>query len=454
MVRKGSPKRWLPFVAHRSLPSPKIACAPIAGYARATSHYHRPPTTSNATPSAAHSPPTRLSVAAQRLAEQPHLCAIRDGVVAALPIVLFASVLLLLAQPPIPVLAAALKPHVAPLFAAARALSGGLAVYVTFGCAQSLSRRRGIDPLGPALSAVGALLLIAAPFKEGEPLLERLNQTGLFAGLLLGLASAEISAFATRHKLVFALPEGAPAAVTRSFAALIPGFALLALALTLRLTGLDLIGLTGALAAPLARVAETYGGVLAICLCDSGLYYLGIHPGGVLSGLSPLWLSMLLQNQAARVVGTAVLPHIATREFFLWFVWQGGSGGTLALSFLLLTTRKASLRAVARVALVPSLFNVNEPLLFGIPVVLNPRLLVPFLLGPLVSATVAYAAFARDLVPRPAYEVLWTLPAPLGAFLACGDWRAFALAILNLTLSAAIWWPFVRRLARTQTLAT
>jgi PTS system cellobiose-specific IIC component len=69
-------------------------------------------------------------------------------------------------------------------------------------------------------------------------------------------------------------------------------------------------------------------------------------------------------------------------------------------------------------------------------------------LGPLVTATVAYAAFAHNWVARPAYEVLWTLPAPLGAFLACGDWRAFALAVVNLSLSAAIWWPFVRRIGR------
>jgi PTS system cellobiose-specific IIC component len=395
--------------------------------------------------------PSPLARAAKALADQPHLCAIRDGVVAALPLVLFASVLLLIAAPPVPALAAGMKPFSGRLFDAARALSGGLALYVTFGCAQSLARRREIDPLGPALSAVGALLLLAAPLAtngEAPPLLERLNQTGLFAGLLLGLASAEVFAFAARHRLEVSLPQGAPTAIARSFAALIPGFAILLLALVLRLSSIDVIGVTSSLAAPLSGVAETYGGVLVICLCDAGLYYLGIHPGGVMAGLSPLWLSMLLQNQNARMAGAGILPHIATKEFFLWFVWQGGSGGTLALSFLLLGAGRASLRAVARVALVPSVFNINEPLLFGIPVVLNPRLLIPFVGGPLVTATVAYVAFAQNWVARPAYEVLWTLPAPLGAFLACGDWRALVLALVNLSLSAAIWWPFVRRLGR------
>jgi PTS system cellobiose-specific IIC component len=396
---------------------------------------------------------SRLARAAKALADQPHLCAIRDGVVAALPLVLFASVILLVAAPPIPALAAAMKPHAQPLIDAARAISGGLALYVTFACAQSLARRREIEPLGPALAAVGALMLLAVPLAtpgsgDARPLLERLNQTGLFAGLILGLASAEIFAFTARRGFTVALPAGAPAAVARSFAALVPAFAVLLLALATRLSGVDVIGASSALAAPLAGMAETYGGVLVICLADAGLYYLGIHPGGVLAGLSPLWLSMLMENQSARVAGAAVLPHIATREFFLWFVWQGGSGGTLAMSLLLLGAARPSLRAVARLALVPSLFNVNEPLLFGVPIVLNPKLLIPFVLGPLVTATVAYGAFAERLVPRPSYEVLWTLPAPLGAFLACGDWRALALALLNLGLSALIWWPFVRRLGQ------
>jgi PTS system cellobiose-specific IIC component len=404
---------------------------------------------------------SRLARAAKALADQPHLCAIRDGVVAALPLVLFASVILLVAAPPVPALAAAMKPHAAPLIDAARAISGGLALYVTFACAQSLARRRDIEPLGPALAAVAALMLLAVPLAApglsgsagsdvaaARPLLERLNQTGLFAGLMLGLASAEIFAVTMKRGYTVALPAGAPPAVARSFAALVPAFAVLLLALATRLSGVDVIGASSALAAPLAGMAETYGGVLVICLADAGLYYLGIHPGGVLAGLSPLWLSMLMENQSARVAGAAVLPHIATREFFLWFVWQGGSGGTLAMSLLLLGAAKPSLRAVARLALVPSLFNVNEPLLFGVPIVLNPKLLIPFVLGPLVTATVAYGAFAERLVSRPSYEVLWTLPAPLGAFLACGDWRALALALLNLTLSALIWWPFVRRLAR------
>ncbi len=90
-----------------------------------------------------------------------------------------------------------------------------------------------------------------------------------------------------------------------------------------------------------------------------------------------------------------LLPHIAPLPFYLWFVWQGGSGATLPLALLLLRARsRRSSQTVGRVGLVPALCNVNEPLLFGVPVVLNPSLAVPFVLAPLLSAAIAYAALA------------------------------------------------------------
>lgn len=366
--------------------------------------------------------------------------------VAALPVILVSSLLLLLAAPPLPALATFLAPLAPKLTLAVKALNGGLSLYVAFGCAQSLARRRGIDPVGPAVSAAAALLLSAVKPDGGIPL-DRLNQTGLFAGLLFGLASAELSAFAERRRLTLRLPDGVPPAIVRSFAALLPGAALLIGALLLRLLDADLLAATDLLARPLVAVAGSFGGVILICLCDAGFYYFGVHPAGVLAALQPLWLSMLTENQAARLAGRA-LPHLATREFFLWFVWQGGSGGTLALLLCLLFARATSLKTTARLALVPAIFNINEPLLFGLPIVLNPTLLVPFLLGPIVSASVAYFAFSLSLVPRPVYEVLWTLPAPVGAFLACGSLRAVALELTTLTLTTMLWWPFVRHLDR------
>jgi cellobiose PTS system EIIC component len=401
-------------------------------------------------------PASRFTRFGNTLAQSPHLCAVRDGIVAALPIILFSSLLLLLAAPPVPSLAALLAPWAPALSLGVKALNGGISIYVAFGCAQSLARRRGLDPVGPAVLAAAALLLAAALpaggvagsiASAGSLAGDRLNQTGLFAGLVLGLASAELVALFERLQLTIRMPAGVPEAIARSFATLVPGFALLTAVFVLRLLGVDFLGATQAIARPLVSIAGSFGGVLLVSLCDAGLYYLGVHPGGVIAAFQPLWLSMLAENQAARLAGHA-LPHIANREFFLWFVWQGGSGGTLALMLCLLLTRAKSLRALSKLALVPSIFNINEPLLFGLPIVLNPSLAVPFLLGPLVSASVAYLAFSLNFVSRPVYEVLWTLPAPVGAFLSCADPRAVVLELFTLGLGCAIWWPFVRRIDR------
>jgi PTS system cellobiose-specific IIC component len=380
------------------------------------------------------------------LAASPHLCAIRDGVVAALPVILVSSALLLLASPPLPALAKLMAPA-APFFTGAvRALNGGIALYVAFGCAQSLALKRGVDPVGPGIAAAAATLLSAVR-SDGVLPLDRLNQSGLFAGLLFGIVAAELAALTERRSLAVRLPEGVPPAIARAFASLLPATALLVIVLCLRALEVDLIGVTQFLARPLVAVAGSFVGVLLVCLCDAGLYYLGVHPAGLLSALQPIWLSMLLENQAAHLAGLP-LPHIAPREFFLWFVWQGGSGGTLGLMLCLFFTKAPSLKVVRRLAIVPSLFNINEPLLFGLPIVLNPVLAIPFLLGPLISASVAYLAFSLSLVSRPAYEVLWTLPAPVGALLACADWRAVCLELTTLSLSACLWWPFIRRLDR------
>src|SRR5262249_11961395 len=113
---------------------------------------------------------------------------------------------------------------------------------------------------------------------------------------------------------------------------------------------------------------------------------------------------------------------------------------------LLLRCRSAQLRAVGRAGIVPVLCNINEPLLFGVPVVLNPRLAVPFVLAPLLSAAVAWGAFRLGWVHPPYLETLWTLPAPVGAFLTTGGGpRAVALQLGTLGRALPVYWPFVRR---------
>jgi len=388
-------------------------------------------------------------------ATQRHLVAVRDGVVGALPLVLIGSVFLLAAQPPSAALQAWVAPFAPALLVPYRVLSGLIAVYVTFSAAHSLSKSYEMDAAASGLIAMAAFFVAAMPPPSIGELtasalpLERLGAQGMFAGLLIALASVELSRIFVRRGWTIRMPQTAPEIVIRSFLALIPGFAAILIVFVItQVLRLDLVKILDSLARPLLRMTGSLPAALGVVAVDSGLWLLGVHASAALGTMKPLWEAMLLQNMEAVARGASP-PHIAPLHFYLWFVWQGGSGAALPLALLLLRARSAQLRSVGRLGVVPAVCNISEPVLFGAPVVLNPQLAVPFFLAPLSSAAVAYLAFQLNWVTRPYLEIPWTLPAPAGAFLSTGgDVRALALQIFNLVLSFLLYWPFVRRYDR------
>ena len=392
----------------------------------------------------------QVARAAERLARQRHLVAVRDGIVGALPLVLVGSLFLLAAQPPWPALQRLVAPYSATLLLPYRALGGCIALWVTFGTAHALARSYALDaPAAGLIAASGYVLAALQPGAPGQPLalaLARLGAGGIFAGLLLAVASVELTRVLVARRWTLRIPGGAPEVVVRSFVALLPAALVLGGVFVLvHLLGLDLITLLERGIAPLVHAADSLPGVLGLVALDSVLWLLGIHAAALTAGMRPVWEAMLVANMEA-VAAHAAPPHVAPLHFFLWFVWQGGSGAALALGLLLLRSRSAQLRAVGRAGIVPVLCNINEPLLFGVPVVLNPRLAPPFVLAPLLSAAVAWSAFRLGWVHPPYLETLWTLPAPVGAWLTTGgDPRAVVLQLTTLGLSLVVYWPFVRR---------
>jgi cellobiose PTS system EIIC component len=376
----------------------------------------------------------RLQTLGEALGRQRHLLAVRDGVVGALPLVLAGSVFLLLAQPPSRALQALVQPWAPLLLLPTRVLGGAISLYVAFACAYALASYL-VAAVQPA--PVGQLPTLV---------LQRLGAGGILAALAIALGSVELTRFLVQRRWTVRLPPGTPDAVGKSLLALVPCLVSVTVVfVVVHLFGADIIRLLQHAAVPLLHAVGSLFGVLSVVLLDSVLWLLGVHAGAVGASLRPLWEAMLLENMEAAAAGAA-LPHVAPLHFYLWFVWQGGSGAALALGLLLLRCRSAQLRSVGRLGLFPALCNINEPLLFGVPVVLNPALAVPFVFAPLLSAVVAYAAFSLDFVRRPLLEVPWTLPAPVGAFLTTGgDVRAVALELSTLALSVAIYWPFVRR---------
>src|SRR5215467_7859688 len=375
----------------------------------------------------------RAHALGQAVSRQPHLQAIRDGVVGALPIILVGSAFLLLWQPPWPGLSRFLPPPSA-LRAGYLACAGLVSLYACGATALSLARRREADLAASVTTALGVATLGAA---------------GLFPSFAAAIFAVEVIHYFAQRRWGIRLGGGAPEVIVRSFAALLPTTVCIGLVwLLVHVLGIDLVGGISALFRPLLRGGDSLAAVLLVVLIDSGLWLVGVHGLSVLAAVKPLWLAALTENMAAVTSGHAP-PHIFTQEFFIWFTWQGGSGATLALALLLFFARSKQLRLIAKAGVVPAMFNINEPLLFGTPVVMNGKLAPPFVLAPAVMVTLTWLCMHFGLVRPPYIEVVWTLPAPIGAYLSSGgDVRAVVLQMVNLAIAVAIWWPFVRRYDR------
>ena len=147
----------------------------------------------------------------------------------------------------------------------------------------------------------------------------------------------------------------------------------------------------------------------------------------------------------AAMAQSAPLPHIFMEAFWTFFIVVGGSGATMGLVICYLRSRSAHLRSIGRLSVVPSFFNINEPVIFGTPIVMNPVFFIPFLLAPMVNAVLAWAAMTFDLIGRVISVVPWTAPAPIGAAWALGwDFRAAILVVVLACVSAIIYFPFFK----------
>uniref|UniRef100_UPI001BD640F3 PTS transporter subunit EIIC n=1 Tax=Tepidanaerobacter acetatoxydans TaxID=499229 RepID=UPI001BD640F3 len=122
----------------------------------------------------------------------------------------------------------------------------------------------------------------------------------------------------------------------------------------------------------------------------------------------------------------------------------GGAGATFALALLLLNAKSSQLKAIGKVGIWPTMFNINEPITFGMPIMMNPVMFIPFILAPLAAAVTTYAAMATNLVARPYAIVPWTTPVFISGFLTTGDWKAVILQLVNIIIAAIIYYPFLK----------
>jgi PTS system cellobiose-specific IIC component len=401
------------------------------------------------------------------IASNVYLQAIRDAfIIFTLPLVLAGSLFLIVANPPVKALADLLAPYQSAILVPYELSFGLMALFLSFGVAYSLAQYRRTEPVQPGILAMVLFLLASVPVSGLEhltlgELLPYLGGEGLLVGILVGVLATEIMRLSRGSRLSIRLPRTVPSNVKRAFEALAPAILLITIIWLLEWfvsnhTYLVLDSATHRLIParytipillmkvfePLVLVQDSYPAALLEIVLMMLLWSVGIHGMNVVTAIAlPFWLSTIATNAADPLHAHGIV----TEPFFHMFTHLGGSGATWPLVIYMLRSHSSQLRTVGRVALGPAIFNINEPVTFGVPMALNPLMMIPFILIPMVIVTVNYLAFALGLVHVPLVMQPFTVPVGISGFLATGgDLKGSLLQAINLALSAALYYPFFK----------
>lgn len=400
-----------------------------------------------------------------KLANQKHIKAIKDGMISTIPLTIVGSFFLIIAFPPVPQswketvpMFIWIQAHVGDILLPFRLTMGLISIFAVYNIGHSLSKSYNLDGVsGGTLSLVGFMLSIIPQIAQttGEnptalgwvlPM-GNLGGAGLFAGMIVAIYSVEILRFFKQKGFVIKMPDGVPESVSRSFEALFPTIAVVvSISLITIFAKFDIHVFFYGIFSPLKSIVNSPFGTIALVLGITVLWACGIHGVSIIGAVArPIWIELLNQNADALAEGAKILPNITPEPFYQWFIWIGGSGATLGLVLLMLTSKSQHLKNLGRVSLIPGIFNINEPIIFGAPVMLNPFLVIPFALGPLVTTIITYTVMSMNLIGRPAILAPWTFPAPIGAFLATnGSLGAVILCLINLGIVTLIYFPFFK----------
>ena len=388
----------------------------------------------------------RLADRLTALADSPIPAAIRAGVVAVVPLTIVGGLFMLVAHPPFPALEATVAPWQPLLEIPVAATFGLLALFVSLAVAHDLSGRRGQDRLSSIVLAGVSFLLVSLDPATASLRMEALGSAGILTAILVAVIAVEVQALMARKGAVIRMPGEVPGMVAESFAALFPLAVLLTGFWIVRFVlGFDLTDGLRRLFQPLVFALDTLPGIVVYAFLVTALWSFGINGDNALDTVvAPVFLQYLATNAAAWDSCSAA-PHTTALGFFTTFVNVGGTGATIALALLLLNSRDPVARRVSRLSLPAQLFQINEPLFFGLPIVLNPLLMVPYVLNAVLLTTTSWLLMEWGLVGRPVVGIPWTTPPVIGHWLVTGgDWRAAVWGIVSIFLAMAVWWPFAR----------
>ena len=400
-----------------------------------------------------------LSIA---ISNNKYLIALRDAFMLAFPITMFASIIVIIQNIPSALGFDKYLPEAYTNFmnnftgSVPNATMNIMAIFVVFGIAYYLAKETSNQPIFAGAVSLSSFILLI-PFYTTEDggtyiPISKLGAQGMFVAIAIGIIVGKLYSKLEGGKIKIKMPEQVPPGIAKSFEAIIPAcivlfiFTIIRFILTLTPYGnvFDLV--YKGFQAPLENLGGSLPSTLIAIFMAQTFWWFGVH-GQVLvnSVMDPIWNSLQLQNYAAYTAGEPI-PHIISTPFMGVFPIIGGNGMTLGVIILaIFIARSARLKQFSRMVFPASIFNISEPITFGLPVVLNPVIMIPWIIGPMIAVTIDYYVIKMGLVPAPiGVAIPWPTPIFIGGWLATNSIRGGLLQIFNVVLVTLIWVPFLR----------
>lgn len=390
---------------------------------------------------------------ANRVEQQKHLQAIKDGMIAVIPVIIVGSISLLpmafanlLGSGPIYDF---LNAHMGLFTYAGMFSNDMLSIYAVMFIASALAKSYGIYNNQTAATALLVHLILCGLSIEGGLAIDYLGASGLFTSIVSAILSVEVTRIMMKKKIIIRLPDSVPSMVGESFASLIPLCVNVIIAVIIANASLALSGqvfpaFVMSLLAPAISTMDTLPALLIVMFLTQLLWFFGLHGPSITSAV---WASFAVAYGAENIANYAAgapVTHIFTFGLYYAILSVTGSGLTLGLVLMMMRSKAKSMKSIGMVAIVPSLFGINEPLIFGAPILLNPFMFVPFVFGPLVITMTTYLSMSMGLVGMPIANPPGFLPPGVGAFLMTLDWRSVVLVFVNLLIMTLIYYPFFK----------
>lgn len=404
----------------------------------------------------------KLTPIAVKLEQNRYLSAVKNSFMSAMPLLIIGSFFILLAYLPINAYTEFMLNTFGAdwqrMFTIPNNISMSMmTIYVVVGIGNELAKSYRLDSMAGIFAAMASFFVVTpmhAFAEEGLGIgipLGNLGAAGLFVGILVAIIAVEIMRFTDKMGWKIKMPDSVPQNVSKSFSSLIP-VALVIVFFNFVRIGFEQTSygdvqtfIFNNLQTPLTALGSTLPATIVVLIIEGVLWSFGLHGANIVgSVMQPIWLTLTAENAAAVATGQ-VIPNIVNYQFYSNFVKVGGSGATFGLCLLLLFAAKSKqFRALGKLSIGPEIFTINESIIFGMPIVLNPIMIVPFLLTPLVLSIVAYFSMSTGLVPLTnGVNIPWTTPPVISGFLVSG-WRGAVLNIVQIALSAAIYFPFFK----------